>query len=259
MDLLKTLKSKNQTEQKQMEQQLTAVKQLLSHDEIREREILNSMGVDNCLVQYEDKQAGYIKQQDLSKKYGTDVFHINQIKSFCVDYNLRFLPSNKFTGWIDTELGPKVRNFMKEKKVADYDLDKKFFVMAPPKQFELQEIEDVSPRYDPFLFYQIDDEHYYLLHQWGKDLSSFRYVTGFAKRSFASSQIHYFFITLALSMAFLGLFAVTSILSAFLISIFGASALVGIRYSYLRNDNERDLDEKYNRRLWNQDIIYKES
>jgi hypothetical protein len=258
MNLLQKLREQNESDLVRMQEQLDTARQLLSHDQIRERDILSNLGIDFSLTQYENKNAKYLEKQSLVRKFGTDVFHISQVQEICMDYNLRFLPSNLFKGWVDHQIGPKVRNFVKEKNIADYDLDNSFFVMAPPKQFELREIEKVSPRYDPVLFYQIDEEHFFLVHQWGRDLSDWRFVTSFGKKSFFHSQIHYFLITFAALLLFAGLFKVTSLFVALFLALLGSATFIGIRYSYLRNDNQRDVEENYTKNMWNKDYKVKE-
>jgi hypothetical protein len=256
MNLSEKLREQNRMDEIRMELQLKEVKSLLSHEEAREREILSALGVDSCVKQFEEKQAGYLERQSLKQKYSTEIFHIDQIKNLCMDYDLRFLPSKLFKGWIDTELGPKVKRFISEKNISDYDLEKSFYVMAPAKQFELTKIESVPKQYDPLLFYRIDDSHYCLVHQWGTDLSDFRYLWAFKKKSFFHSQIHLFFMLFLSIMCLLGFFAIASLSAALIIGLIAAAGFTLLRFGYLTNDNEADLDEKYTANLWNKNIEY---
>jgi len=254
MNLAEKLREHSRTDEARMLKQLEEAKSLLLREENRERELLSALGVDTCVQQYEDKRAAYVERQSLKQKYATDVFHIDQIRDLCVDYDLRFLPSRLYKGWIDSELGLKVRKFVKKHNLSDYDLDDSFYIMAPAKQFELKSIELAPKEYDPLLFYKIDDENYTLVHQWGSELNGLRYISAFRKRSFFHSQIHLFFILFAINMAVLGFFAITSIASALIISLIFAGGLTLLRYGYLRNDNSRDMEENYNIRLWNRDV-----
>lgn len=254
MNLAEKLREHSKTDDSRMLKQLEEVKSLLLREENREREILSALGVDSCVQQYEDKQSVYLEKQSLKKKYATDVFHVDQIKDLCIEYDLRFLSSRLYKGWIDNELGLKVKKFVDQHKISEYDLDTSFYIMAPEKQFELKNIEIAPKEYDPLLFYKIDDEHYTLVHQWGSDLNGLRYITAFRKRSFRHSQIHLFFVLFAAIMAVLGFFAIATIWSALFIGVIFASGFTLLRYGYLRNDNSKDLDENYNARLWNKDI-----
>jgi hypothetical protein len=256
MNLAEKLREQNRTDEIRMERQLKEVKSLLSHEEAREREILAVLGVDSCVKQFEDKQAGYLTRQSLKNKYSTEIFHISQIKNLCLDYDLRFLPSKLFKGWIDTELGPKVKHFIDEKKISDYDLETSFYVMAPAKQFELVKIESVPQQYDPLLFYKIDDSHFCLVHQWGSDLGNLRFLSAFRKKTFFHSQIHLFFMLFLGIMSLLGFFAIASLSAALIIGLIAAAGFTLLRYGYLTNDNNIDLDEKYNENLWNKDIEF---
>ncbi len=256
MNLAEALKGKNTLDEARMKHQLDEVKSLLSHEEAREREILSMLGVDACVKQYEDKQSLYLEKQDLKKKYATDIFHIDQIKELCVNYNLRFLPSQLYQGWIDTELGPKVKRFIAEKKVSDYDLETSFFVMAPEKEFELKNIEEIPQQYDPLLFYRIDEVHYCLVHQWGSDLSTWRFISAFRKRSFFHSQVNLFFVIFFITMGLMGFVAVASLWISLSVALVISGGLTFLRYGHLRNDNKADLNEKYSVNLWNKNIKY---
>lgn len=256
MNLAEELLKQYKTDEIRMERQLEEVKSLLSHEEAREREILATLGVDSCVKQYEDKKASYLERQDLKKKFSTEVFHIDQIKNVCVDYDLRFLPSKLFKGWIDTELGPKVKRFLSDKKITDYDLENSFYIMAPAKQFNLAEIDSVPKQYDPLLFYRIEDQNYCLVHQWGTDLSDLRYLFAFRKKSFFHSQIHLFFVLFFFIMCLLGFFAIASLGAALIIGLVAATGFTLLRYGYLTNDNNLELDEKYSVNLWNKDIKF---
>ncbi|MGK7395007.1 MAG: hypothetical protein ACNS62_10555 [Candidatus Cyclobacteriaceae bacterium M3_2C_046] len=251
MNLVDKLRKQNELDQRKMQQQLDVAKQLLAHDESREREILGKMGIDSCVKQYEDKKSTYLEKLNLIKKFGNDVFHIDQIKNMCVDYDLRFLPTQYFRGLIDTELGTKMRNFMEHNKINDYDLEHKFFIMAPTRQFEIQEVEIQTNQYDPLMFYKIDDEHYYLVHQWGKELNPLRYISAFRKRSFFHSQIHYLAVSFVVILAVLGLVSIATLGLALALAVGGALSFIFIRYRYVKNDNTRDINESYNVNLWN--------
>ena len=118
------------------------------------------------------------------------IFSGNDIKTLCVRYGVRFLPVSYFKGEVDAQLPSKVKEFeaayrnaqtVEENKSSSYRLDKdpyrrnesvnSYMICAPEESFRLT----AKPR-DPLMFYQIDEDSYYLVHKWGNDISSFRAV-----------------------------------------------------------------------------------
>lgn len=105
------------------------------------------------------------------------IFSENQIKSICMKYRLRFLPTCYYKGEVDVrgcsvnlealkkamEKDPK-RTVMSPKSISD-----RMFIVAPASSFRL-----TRKPVDPLLFFKVSDEKYYLLHKWGNDLSVFR-------------------------------------------------------------------------------------
>lgn len=257
MNLIKELQKKSDTAEKKMQEQLDDVKLLIAHDESREREMLNHLGVDKCITQYEDKRSSYFQKQSLVKRYGKEIFHIDQIKEICVDYDLRLLNTQYFQGWVDTELGSKLRNFVDEQNIPEHELKSSFFIMAPTHQFRIEEKIRSPKTYDPVLFYRIDDENYLLIHQWGKELNWMRYITAFPKRSFLHSQIHYFVVAFAIIMVALSVFNLTSLVMAIGMALGLSSMFIFLRHRYLTNENEKDINEPYNVNLWNTNLKIK--
>lgn len=93
-----------------------------------------------------------------------NIFHVSQIKNICVDYRLRFLDSNLFKNEIPDEAISKIRVL---EKMHSIKLEG-FKIVAPSKTFELENYDD------PLLFAPIGNNYFYLIHQWGNDLSRFR-------------------------------------------------------------------------------------
>lgn len=99
----------------------------------------------------------------------TKVFHIDEIKSICNKYFLRFLPSENYIGTIDPLLPSKVFEYE-----SIHGRDDRYYICAPASSFKLQ----ARPK-DPLFFARIGNtEHYYLIHKWGNDLSISRRVNG---------------------------------------------------------------------------------
>lgn len=94
------------------------------------------------------------------------VFTITQIRSLCIEYYLRFLPSDQFKGNIDPTIPLHVKEFQKLSNL-EYP---RYFIVAPKSSFKLEE----RPR-DPLLFAEIEEgKLYYLVHKWGNDINVFR-------------------------------------------------------------------------------------
>lgn len=92
------------------------------------------------------------------------IFNEKQIKKICIDYRLRFLDTALFKNEIPAEAISKINALEKEHqtKLEGYK------IVAPSKAFELKNYDD------PLLFAPIGNGYYYLIHQWGNDLSWYR-------------------------------------------------------------------------------------
>lgn len=92
------------------------------------------------------------------------IFHLEQIKTICIDYRLRFLDSHLFKNTIPEEAISKIRMMEKNHNTALEG----FKIIAPSKAFHLLNYDD------PLLFVPIGNDYYYLVHQWGKEINSVR-------------------------------------------------------------------------------------
>ena len=93
-----------------------------------------------------------------------NIFHIDDIKSICITYRLRFLESSLFKGEIPQEAISKIKQL---EKAHNTKLEG-FKIMAPSKLFKLENYDD------PLLFAPIGNGYYYLIHKWGNDMSVWR-------------------------------------------------------------------------------------
>lgn len=149
-------------------EELLLIKEYDTHTELLENDALSRLGFNNTL-----KQGGRLKKNITESKSQTNnfsqdrVFHISQIEAICNKYYLRFLSAEYYKGIIDKDLPTKVTNFEAAYNVKCNSRNTK--IVAPIESFRLQE----KPK-DPLLFYQINDEYYYLIHKWGNDLSVLR-------------------------------------------------------------------------------------
>lgn len=102
------------------------------------------------------------------------VFSLSTIRSMCITYRLRFLEGARYKGRIP---GPAVYGMRQlERRVGDQVVS--YMVMAPSAQFKLCDSEA-----DPLLFVPIGNDRYYLVAQWGRDLSPWRAAAFWMVRS----------------------------------------------------------------------------
>lgn len=93
-----------------------------------------------------------------------NIYHLDTIKSICIDYRLRFLDTKFFKGKIPYEAISKIKAL---EKAHNTEL-KGFTIVAPSKLFKLENADD------PLLFAPIGNGYYYLIHKWGNDLNPLR-------------------------------------------------------------------------------------
>lgn len=92
------------------------------------------------------------------------IFHLEQIKTICIDYRLRFLDSDIFKNEIPEEAISKIRML---EKTHNTSLNG-FKIIAPSKAFHLLNYDD------PLLFVPMGNDYYYLIHQWGTEMNPLR-------------------------------------------------------------------------------------
>ncbi len=199
-------------------------------------EILEKLGISTSITKGNsilDKIKKDDEQNSLLPEYEERrVFTIDQIKSLCLDYRLRFLPSKLYKGSIDEKLPEKVREFemtsvaykqaVEYAKRSYYTSKLEYFICAPANSFELKD-----KNLDPLLFIRISEDRYYLIYKWGNDLSIFRRVLGFFTKNGLSCFISSFISTLISTLFFFYLIDIfhpgTWMISG-LISLFGSIA-----------------------------------
>ncbi|QNR22835.1 hypothetical protein [Croceimicrobium hydrocarbonivorans] len=193
VDLVKALeRERRREEQKNPDETLAAFKRLLAEDDALETEILENL-----------KALGNSKLNsdlDFSQLDPDRIYSLEQIKSLCTRYRLRFLDAAYFKGEIPYEAIQKIKALQKEQKQSLQG----FKLIAPAPMFELKNKDK-----DPLLMLPISQNHYYLVHKWGNDLHPLRALLVFPFRSFQS---------LLLSVA---------LLAAFIVSLFPDSVVMG--------------------------------
>lgn len=106
------------------------------------------------------------------------VFSIDDIKTICIHYRLRFLDSKYFK----TEELPYDAVIAIKKLEKHLGNEVKHLKIAGPANFF--KLEDSNK--DPLLFARIDESNYYLIHKWGKDLKWYNKILAYPLRSILS-------------------------------------------------------------------------
>lgn len=160
---LQRLKTKTSDEQTLLE----SVRAILINDDAKEERILNTIqtgaSTDHNNFEFELLQTDHI-------------YHIDHIKTICIDYRLRFLESKYFKGKLPYEAISKIKAL---EKAHQTEL-KGFKIIAPSKLFKLENADD------PLLFAPIGNGYYYLIHKWGNDLNPFRKILMWPYKSFTN-------------------------------------------------------------------------
>lgn len=152
-----------------IEKELQALRQRVSKDKGFVDALLNDITQD---VKKEEKIKETLSQSNgkITNNFDIDlletnrVYHIDTIKSICIDFRLRFLDSKYFKNEFPEAAYTKIKNL-------EHDHNTKldgFKVMAPSKLFRLENPDD------PLLFAPIGNGYYYLIHKWGNDLHPLR-------------------------------------------------------------------------------------
>ncbi|MFL2632904.1 MAG: hypothetical protein ACJ0NC_03360 [Candidatus Marivariicella sp.] len=131
------------------------------------------------------QEKNYFNEFNLNKLKNENIFHINTIKSTCVDYRLRFLDIKYFKGEIPLEAIEKI-------KQMEIDHNKKlnsFKIMAPSIMFRLKKTDD------PLLFIPIGSNYFYLIHKWGNDLAPLRKIRMWPFRSITNLLLTLLFLS----------------------------------------------------------------
>lgn len=97
------------------------------------------------------------------------IVHIQAIRTICMNYGLVFRPFRDYNGQLPKEVAIEVLTL---KGILGHDPDPcRFFIAAPNEMF----CDSLNPN-DPFLFYEIGADEYFLVHQWGLDTSPLRLI-----------------------------------------------------------------------------------
>ncbi|WP_179019905.1 hypothetical protein [Winogradskyella forsetii] len=134
---------------------LNEVHHILQQDDLTDERILDSLSSSN------HSNDNHFKFDLLATEH---IYHIDAIKTICIDYRLRFLDTKYFKGELPYEAISKIKQLEKDHGIEI----KGFKIVAPSKLFKLENADD------PLLFAPIGNGYYYLIHKWGNDLHPFR-------------------------------------------------------------------------------------
>jgi len=188
-------KASQEQKQKYNIDPINEVKLLLAGDSSEDARILRGLSQNSQFNRIEKVRGEQLELENFENEYEGKVYTIDQIQKLCVDYHLRFLQSKNYTGTYDIEVASKIKEFAKNTKspIDEYTLGRRFFMLAPSEMFSLRDEKYISKaelrrQADPAIFYQIDQNHYRLIHKWGDDFTIFRLIEGFRWRSWWSHQ-----------------------------------------------------------------------
>jgi len=129
-----------------------------------ENDTLSRVGLNRALKKGQDIKNKMNQNLEETKVFAQDrVFHISQIEGVCKKYRLRFLPTQKYKGVIDKDLANRILTFEIAYNLKCNEHNTK--IIAPMESFKLEK----KPK-DPLMFYEINNEYFYLIHKWGNDL-----------------------------------------------------------------------------------------
>lgn len=144
---------------------------------------------EDCLIEERIKSKSNSTASNFHSGDLENVFNLDQIKSICVKYRLRFLEAAAYKAELPAEAILKVKSLEKKWGVEL----KNFKIVAPQSLFELED-----PDADPLLFAELGNNKYYFIHKWGSDLNGLRALAAFPLRSF----MHLFWTLLTLALIF---------------------------------------------------------
>ena len=210
---------------------LEEIKAIFSENEIERNQIISNL-----------KKKGSTKlnklQFDLLET--NKIFHLEQIKTICIDYRLRFLDSSLFKNNIPEEAISEIR---KIEKNHDTTLEG-FRIVAPSKAFHLLNYDD------PLLFVPIGNEYYYLIHKWGNDMHPLRKLLVLPVKNLWNFML--FSIVLSIIVAFLvptNNLSKSVPLAPIIVFLFAFKSIIAIFLYYFfmmgKNFNEEIWQRKY--------------
>jgi hypothetical protein len=115
----------------------------------------------NVLVnlQLYNQRFEFLAEENLERE---KIFGLEEIKTICIHYNLRFLDVIKFKGKIPSEASEQLQ-FLSVKRKKPIE---KLKVLGPDELFRNSHYHS-----DPIIFAETDKGNFYLIHQWGNKVA----------------------------------------------------------------------------------------
>lgn len=175
---------------------------------------------------------------NIEKLESNRIFQLEDIKSLCITYRLRFLDYTLFKGSIPSEAIDKIKNLEKVHQTEIQNLK----IVAPSKMFRLKNADD------PLLFVSMGNDLYYLVHKWGNDLHPLRKLFMWPYKNFENLVFTIFFISIFLTLLIPdGLFSKEqSINQTFIVFLFMFKWVAAIVLFY-----GVALGKNFNNQMWN--------
>ena len=202
---------------------------------VSEKEITQALlGVNN----YQSTNVFDLDTLDFSR-----VYHLETIKRVCIDYRLRFLDLKYFKGALPEAAYDQIDTIEKQHRTNLSD----FKIMAPSILFRLARTDD------PLLFVPMGNNHFYLIHKWGNDLSPYRKAMVWPFKSVWTLLLTLLAVSYALTLITpMGLFTKTPDSSTFWMLYFFmfkalASIVLFVGFALGKNFNPAIWNNKYNK------------
>lgn len=189
INLSQSLQSARKQLRTHEEELLNETKRILANQLFSDKKILEHLG------KYIDSFA-LIDEECVDKE---SVYTPAEIKKVAVNYRLKFLDSKHYKGEIPYEAILKIKQLNTQfgKELGE------FKILAPYQAYSKKETTEQA-----LLFVKTNHENYFLLHQWGEELSSTRSLKYWPYRSFENLGISVILLTLTLA-ALLPTWAIT--------------------------------------------------
>ena len=244
---------------------LKEIKLLLEQNTAEEKMVLKEAGLYGNIQKHEALIGVDIQRKKLEEGFGVGnvkVFTAEEVRALCVKYNLRFLSSKMYKGYIEPTLGAKIVRFFKEGNIhsMNWEASTRLFIMAPIKAFNLQERPEPPKNVDPALFYRIETSEgimYALIHKWGRDFTAVRRIGGIFRydwKSWFTFKVSLIFLAINLLNVVLNPAGITpvSLLTTALVSFVVTVIQTAI---VAPNSSLVEYDRRFNKEAWNS--IYK--
>jgi hypothetical protein len=245
INLLKELQKEHQKNMDKLSEQtvITETTRLLAEKGQEDHQMLRDLGLHHNAQRAIELKGKKIEIDTLEQKYGK-VYTKEEIKTIACRYALKFRRTDEYKGYVDPTILQKIRELAKETgdDISPTSLGRKFYILAPPSAFELEEeIVEPVPK-DPIMFYQIgfSGTHYRAVYQWGSDMGWWRQLMGW-KYANDLNYLIYWFTVVFLTVFIAGLITTPSWFMAIPAAIFGFWIAMG-----------RLVNEKHPHKNWDQ-------